>query len=78
VKLVNALFEGFDGKLTSGKWAIIAKCSADKALRDISDLVERGILRKSDGGGRSTSYVLSDRSEESRTASAATNSRVPS
>ncbi|WP_322059694.1 Fic family protein [Paraburkholderia sp. J63] len=58
VKLLNRLLDGFDGKLTSGKWAAIAKCSSDTALRDINDLLARGVLRKSEGGGRSTSYEL--------------------
>ncbi|MEX3846480.1 Fic family protein [Paraburkholderia sp. BR10882] len=58
VKLLNRLLDGFDGKLTSGKWAAIAKCSSDTALRDINDLVARGVLRKTEGGGRSTSYEL--------------------
>ncbi|MFJ5383609.1 DUF4172 domain-containing protein, partial [Cupriavidus sp. CER94] len=44
----------------SSKWAAIAKCSADTALRDINDLVARGALRKAAGGGRSTSYALND------------------
>ena len=60
VKLVNRLLDGFDGKLTSSKWATIAKCSPDTALRDITDLRARGILRKLDAGGRSTSYELND------------------
>jgi Fic family protein len=60
VKLLNKLLDGFDGKLTSGKWAAIAKCSSDTALRDINDLVRRGVLRKAEGGGRSTSYELGD------------------
>ena len=60
LKLVNRLLDGFDGKLTSSKWAAIAKCSPDTALRDITDLLARGILRKSDAGGRSTSYVIAD------------------
>jgi Fic family protein len=60
VKLLNKLLDGFDGKLTSGKWAAIAKCSSDTALRDINDLVGRGVLRKAEGGGRSTSYELGD------------------
>ncbi len=59
VKLLNRLLDGFDGKLTSGKWAAIAKCSADTALRDINDLLARGVLRKMEAGGRSTSYALS-------------------
>jgi Fic family protein len=58
IKLINRLLDGFDGKLTSGKWATIAKCSSDSALRDISDLVARGMLVKSTNGGRSTSYEL--------------------
>jgi Fic family protein len=58
VKLLDRLLDGFDGKLTSSKWAAIAKCSPDTALRDINDLLARGVLRKSDAGGRSTSYVL--------------------
>ncbi len=58
VKLLNRLLDGFDGKLTSSKWAAIAKCSPDTALRDINELVERGALRKSAAGGRSTSYEL--------------------
>lgn len=58
IKLLNKLLDGFDGKLTSSKWALIAKCSPDTALRDITDLLERGALVKSDAGGRSTSYEL--------------------
>jgi Fic family protein len=60
VKLLNRLLDGFEGKLTSSKWAAIAKCSPDTALRDINDLLARGVLRKSAAGGRSTSYVLDD------------------
>ena len=60
VKLLNRLLDGFAGKLTSSKWASIAKCSPDTALRDINDLLARGVLRKSDAGGRSTSYELND------------------
>jgi Fic family protein len=59
-RLVDRLLDGFEGKLTSSKWAAIAKCSPDTALRDITDLMARGILRKSDAGGRSTSYELND------------------
>jgi Fic family protein len=58
VAMLNRLLDGFEGKLTSRKWATITKCSPDTALRDISDLLARGILRKSDAGGRSTSYEL--------------------
>jgi Fic family protein len=60
VKLLNKLLDGFDGKLTTSKWAAIARCSQDTALRDISDLLIRGVLRKADAGGRSTSYELGD------------------
>ena len=58
--VLNRLLDGFEGKLTSSKWATIEKCSPDTALRDIADLVERGILRKNEGGGRSTSYSLAE------------------
>lgn len=58
VKLLNRLLDGFDGKLTSGKWAAIAKCSADTALRDINELLTLGVLSKLGAGGRSTSYEL--------------------
>ncbi|WP_446097904.1 Fic family protein [Acidithiobacillus ferrivorans] len=60
VKLLNRLLDGFEGKLTSSKWATIAKCSPDTALRDITELLARGVLRKSAAGGRSTSYELND------------------
>lgn len=59
IKLLNRLQDGFDGKLTSKKWATIAKCSTDTALRDINELVNLGVLHKSESGGRSTSYELS-------------------
>lgn len=58
IKMLNKLLDGFDGKLTTSKWSAIAKCSQDTALRDISDLVERGVLEKSESSGRSTSYEL--------------------
>jgi Fic family protein len=58
--ILNRLLEGFEGKLTSSKYAIIEKTSPDTALRDITDLVERGILIKDEGGGRSTSYSLAE------------------
>lgn len=57
-KVINRLLDGFEGKLTSSKWARLAKCSQDTALRDIGDLVERKILAREEAGGRSTSYVL--------------------
>jgi Fic family protein len=56
--MLNKLLDGFDGKLKTSKWAKIAKCSADTALRDIKDLVEKGILKQEDSGGRSTNYEL--------------------
>jgi Fic family protein len=57
-KMLNKLLDGFDGKLTSSKWAKIAKSSQDTANRDIQDLIEKGILLKEAAGGRSTSYIL--------------------
>jgi Fic family protein len=56
--MLNRLIDGFEGKLTTGKWAKIARTSQDTALRDITDLVERGILTRDEPGGRSTSYSL--------------------
>jgi Fic family protein len=56
--MVNKLMDGFEGKLTTSKWAKIAKCSPDTALRDIQDLIEKTVLVKEEGGGRSTSYKL--------------------
>ena len=60
IKLLNKLLDGFEGKLTSSKWAAIAKCSQDSALRDINELLECGVLKKSTASGRSTSYELFD------------------
>ena len=56
--VVNRLLDGFEGKLTTTKWAKLEKCSHDTALRDIQTLVEHGLLTKDAGGGRSTSYSL--------------------
>ncbi len=56
--VLNRLLDGFEGKLTTSKWAKLAKCSHDTALRDIAALTERGILVQSQQGGRSTSYEL--------------------
>jgi Fic family protein len=56
--MLNKALDGFEGKLTSSKWAKIAKCSQDTATRDIHDLIERGLLIKDPAGGRSTSYHL--------------------
>lgn len=60
--ILNRLMDGFEGKLTSSKWAKIAKCSQDTALRDILELVEHGILSRDQAGGRSTSYSLRENS----------------
>lgn len=57
-RLLNQLLDGFDGKLTSSKWATIAKCSQDTATRDIQGLLGQDILVKEAAGGRSTSYRL--------------------
>lgn len=59
-KVLNRVLDGLDGKLTNRRWAAIAKCSADTALRDINELLMRGVLRKSAAAGRSTSYELMD------------------
>jgi Fic family protein len=56
--MLNRLLNGFEGKLTTSKWAKIAKCSPDTALRDIEGLIKQGILAKDAAGGRSTSYFL--------------------
>ncbi len=58
--MINRLLDGFDGKLKTSKWAKITKCSADTALRDIKDLIEKGILQQEASGGRSTNYQLVD------------------
>ena len=58
-KLLNKILDGFEGKLTSSKWAKIAKCSKDTAIRDINDLITKNILQKEAAGGRSTNYELS-------------------
>lgn len=57
-KVVNRLWDGFEGKLTSSKWAKICSCSQDTALRDINDLISKGMLRNSGEGGRSANYLL--------------------
>ena len=58
IKMLNMLLDGFEGKLTTTKWAKITKCSQDTAYRDILDLVDRHALQKELGGGRSTNYSL--------------------
>jgi Fic family protein len=58
--MINRLLNNFEGKLSTSKWAKIEKCSTDTALRDITELVEQGILEKEAAGGRSTNYVLKE------------------
>lgn len=58
--VLNRMLNGFEGKLTNAKYAKLAKCSSDTALRDIDDLVKRGVLLKDAAGGRSTSYSLTE------------------
>lgn len=57
-RVLNRVLDGFDGKLTTGKWAALGKCSQDTAARDIHDLFDRGLLVRGPGGGRSTHYLL--------------------
>jgi Fic family protein len=57
-KILNRLLDGIDGKMTSSKWAKMAKCSKDTAIRDINELLSKGILQKEAAGGRSTNYEL--------------------
>jgi Fic family protein len=57
-KMVNKLLDGLHGKLSSSKWAKMTKCSRDTAIRDINDLLEKGVLQKEAAGGRSTHYEL--------------------
>ncbi len=59
--MLNRLLDGFEGKLTTSKWAKLTKCSQDTALRDVADLIDHGILVRSAAGGRSTSYELAAR-----------------
>ncbi|WP_235938446.1 Fic family protein [Chitinophaga solisilvae] len=58
--MLNKLLDGFEGKFTSSKWAKIAKCSQDTAIRDIQDLMDQKILIKEPNGGRSSSYILNE------------------
>ncbi len=60
VKVINRLWDDFEGKLTTSKWAKMTKTSQATALRDITDLIEKGILIISDDGGRSTNYLLKE------------------
>ena len=65
--MINKLFDDFFGKLTSSKWAKITKTSTDTALRDIKDLVEKGILKKEEEGGRSANYTLIENNKNTST-----------
>jgi Fic family protein len=58
IKVLNRMLDGFEGKLTTSKWAKLAKCSQDTAYRDILALIDAGALVKAEGGGRSTGYEL--------------------
>jgi len=64
--ILNKMLDGFEGKLTSSKWAKITKCSQDTAHRDIQYLIEHGILQKDAAGGRSTSYSLREISRQTK------------
>ena len=67
-KIINRLLDGFEGKLTTEKWRKLTKVSHDTALRDIQDLIKKGVLRQEEGGGRSTAYTLAHwKREESST-----------
>ena len=59
-KVVNRLLDGFEGRMTSSRWASMTRCSPDTALRDITELLDRGMLQKLPGGGRRTGYALVD------------------
>lgn len=65
IKVLNRLLDGFEGKLTTSKWAALAKCSQDTALRDITELLKHEVLQKAPAGGRSTSYILRDAGAQS-------------
>ncbi len=71
VKLLNRMLDGFEGNLTTSKWAAMAKCSPDTALRDINELLAHGVLRKAAAGGRSTHYELNEPSADPVVVSAA-------
>jgi Fic family protein len=60
VRMLNKLLDGFEGNLTNKKWVTMSHCSPDTALRDIKELIERGVLVSTGAGGRSTHYVLSE------------------
>ena len=56
--MINRMWDGIEGKMTAKKWGKMMKCSAATALRDINDLIEKGILIADTPGGRSTNYLL--------------------
>jgi Fic family protein len=58
--VINRMLSNFQGFMTNSKYATMAKCSSDTALRDIRDLLERGVLVRNPGAGRSTSYRLAE------------------
>lgn len=58
IKVLNRLLDGFEGRLTTSKWAALAKCSQDTALRDITELLLHDVLQKAVAGGRSTHYEI--------------------
>jgi len=58
--MINTILDGLSGKLTASRWAKITKCSTDTALRDINDMIEKGILKRGEAGGRSSDYKLAD------------------
>ena len=60
ISMLGRLLDDCVGKLTTAKWAKMAKCSQDTALRDIDGLMRIGLLHKDEAGGRSTSYVVVD------------------
>ena len=60
ISVLNRLLDGFDGKLSTSKWAKMTKCSQDTALRDIQDLIHKDVLKQEPSGGRSTRYFLAD------------------
>jgi Fic family protein len=68
-EVINRLLDGFEGKLSSSKYAKLAKCSPDTALRDINELLARNILVREAGGGRSTGYRLAESLDTKKTAS---------
>jgi DeoR/GlpR family transcriptional regulator of sugar metabolism len=67
-QIINRLLDGFQGKLSTSKYAKLAKCSGDTALRDIRILLDRGILTQDAGGGRNTSYRLAELEGQPKTA----------